>query len=318
MATPALRLLRSSLKGSFIGALCRPGIDELLDGSDLVDELHVERGGGVFGPKLMAAKVRPRLYDTALLLTNSFSTALVTRIAGIPRRIGDAAESILHEHLPRYNALCPTPIPLAFPPGIHLELGISATQQAGSDAVLLKAGIAPGEQFAVLNPGGNNPAKRWPAERFAQLADHLHTRHQLRVLVNGSPSEHEVIESVISGARSARPVNLATCGISLGALKGVLADAAILITNDTGPRHIAAALGVPLVALFGPTDHRWTTIPTRPRSPECIVTADPTLPERESANDHPLRCAIEKITLETVIGQVDHALNVAAAGEVSP
>jgi heptosyltransferase-2 len=88
MATPALRLIRDRCKGSFIGGLVRPGIDELLAGAEFFDELHVDRARGVMGPKLVANKLRPRRYDAALLLTNSFSTALIVRLAGIPRRIG--------------------------------------------------------------------------------------------------------------------------------------------------------------------------------------------------------------------------------------
>ncbi len=342
MATPALRLLRDSLKGSFIGALCRPGIDELLAGSSLVDELHVERGGGVFGPKLLAAKVRPRMYDTALLLTNSFSTALVTRIAGIPRRIGynrdgrgfllteklvaprrgdgefaiipacryywDAAESILHEYQPRYNALCATPIPLAFTSGVFMELGVSPAQHAAAKTVLDRAGINLDLPYAILNPGGNNPAKRWPAERFAAIADLLATHRRMQIVVNGSPAEAEVIEAVIGHAKATRPVSLASCGITLGALKPIIAGASLVVTNDTGPRHIAAAMGTPLVSLFGPTDHRWTLIPTRPSGREAIITADPSLPEALSANDHPDRCAIDKITVETVWEAIEATL----------
>src|SRR5688572_19153197 len=83
MATPALRLLRDAMPGGFIGGLVRPGIDEVLAGTEFFDEVHVERAAGVMGPKHAAAKVRPRRYEAALLLTNSFSTALITRIAGI-------------------------------------------------------------------------------------------------------------------------------------------------------------------------------------------------------------------------------------------
>jgi ADP-heptose:LPS heptosyltransferase len=80
-----------------------------------------------------------------------------------------------------------------------------------------------------------------------------------------------------------------------------------MVTNDTGPRHIAAALNIPIVTLFGPTDHRWTTIPyTR----EQIVLADPTLPEEEVANDHPERCAIEQIGVEGVMAAAQSAMGV--------
>ena len=346
MATPAMRLLRQSLRGSFIGGLCRPGGDEILEGLDLLDEVHVERGGGVFGPKFIAARIRPRMYDTALLLTNSFSTALVARIAGIPRRVGynrdgrgflltekivtprrgdgayaiipacryylDAAESLLHEHIPRYNALSATPIPLAFPPGMFMELASSERQRLAAADVLRKAGLMPGARYAVLNPGGNNHAKRWPAARFAALADHLHARHGLTVLVNGSPAEADVIQALIDAARVARPVNLAACGSTLGSLKSVVAGAALMVTNDTGPRHIAAAVGTPLVSLFGPTDHRWTIIPTRPDAPERVIVADPSLPDHESANDHPERCAIDRIAIETVIAAADDVLSTAS------
>ena len=88
MATPSLRLLRAMLPGAFIGALVRPGLDELLAGLETIDELHVERSVGVMGPKRVAGAVRPRRYDAALLLTNSFSSALIARLAGVPTRIG--------------------------------------------------------------------------------------------------------------------------------------------------------------------------------------------------------------------------------------
>jgi ADP-heptose:LPS heptosyltransferase len=100
-------------------------------------------------------------------------------------------------------------------------------------------------------------------------------------------------------------VCLPELGITVGALKGIVRGARLMVTNDTGPRHIAAAFGVPLVSLFGPTDHRWTTIPTRPEGPEELLLADPTLPETELANDHPERCRIDRIGLEAVVRAVD-------------
>ena len=75
-----------------------------------------------------------------------------------------------------------------------------------------------------------------------------------------------------------------------------------MVTNDTGPRHIAAAVGVPLVTLFGPTDHRWTTIPTLPNAREAILVADPTLPEEMVADEHPERCRVDRISVEQVVG----------------
>lgn len=332
MATPALRLIRRSFPGIFVGGLMRPGLDELLAGSDFFDEVHIARASGVMGPKHAAAKVRPRRYDAALLLTNSFSTALTTRLAGIPRRIGydrDLRGVLLTDKLRAPTradgSWAPTPAvdyylrlvrecllgERAAPAADDdfLELGVTAEQESAGRDVLAKAGIDPGVRFAILNPGGNNEAKRWPADRFARLAAFLHRVHGLRVVVNGSPGERDLTEHIAttSGLGPAC-VSLATLGITIGSLKSVVRRASLMVTNDTGPRHLAAALGVPLVTMFGPTDHRWTTIRTRPGGPEKILLADPTLPETELANDHPERCRIDRITEQTVEAAVTEVL----------
>mgnify|MGYP000962729352 CR=1 FL=1 len=329
MATPALRMLRASLPGCFIGGLVRPGNDALLAGLDFFDELHVERASGVMGPKFVAAKVRPRRYDSALLLTNSFSTALTVRIAGIPRRVGydrDARGLLLTHRLkaPTRADASWAPVPAVsyyahaaqclldplHPPGLApdtpipplpMELATTPEEEARADAILAAAGVAAGARFAMLNPGGNNPAKRWPTDRFAALARHLHDARRLCVLVNGSPAEAELVAEIAlkSGIGC---VQLPRLGITIGALKALVRRSTIMVTNDTGPRHIAAAFGVPVVSLFGPTDHRWTTI--HAPAGEAVVLADPSLPPDQLANDHPDRCAITQITESRVLDAV--------------
>lgn len=330
MATPALRVVRRALPGIFIGALVRPGIDEVLAGSDFFDEVHVARPTGIMGPKFAAAKVRPRRYDTALLFSNSFSSALIVRIAGIGRRVGydrDARGLLLTDRLeaPKTTAGRWAPVPaveyylrlaceamlgVGVPAwregGAPMELGVTPEQRAAGAALLERAGVREGERLAVLNPGGNDEAKRWPPERFAAVAEWLSSEHGLRVLINGSPGEADLVARIAAGAPGARCVELPKVGMTLGALKEVVRRSALVVTNDTGPRHMAAALGVPLVSLFGPTDHRWTTIPAR--AGEEILLADPTLPAGEVADDHPERCRVDRITVEQVRGAVERVL----------
>jgi heptosyltransferase-2 len=363
MATPTLRRLREALPGAFIGALCRPGIDQLLAGSTDLDEIHTFVPHGMMAPKKAAAKIRPRQYDTALLLTNSFSTALITRLAFIPRRVGynrdnramlltdpvtppknpdkswkltpavdyywNLASHLLGAPPVDWSIHTPTDcirVPLALPTDAFMQLPVtrgadlqSASDTQAADELLARAGLAPNQPFAILNPGGNNPAKRWPADRYAHLAHHLATTHHLAVLINGSPAEADLCESVRSqiapnanGGGEGMVFSLPALNITLGALKSLCQRAALMVTNDTGPRHIAAAMGTPLVTLFGPTDPRWTTIPVRSHadgSPrETILVADPTLPPTESANDHPERCRVDRITLESVIEAADGQL----------
>ena len=166
------------------------------------------------------------------------------------------------------------------------------------------------------------------AERFAQLAHHLHTVHGLTVLLNGSPGERDLLEDIAAraGALDAtaataqcRPVVLPAHGGTLGSLKAMLRDARLLVTNDTGPRHIAIALGTPTVSLFGPTDARWTTVPTHAdtgagtgadtvQGTEIILIADPDLPPGVIANDVPDRCRIDAIDCATVRAACDQLL----------
>jgi heptosyltransferase-2 len=342
MATPALRLIRSTLKGSFIGGLVRPGIDEVLAGSDLLDEVHVDRARGVMGPKLVSSRLRARRYDAALLLTNSFSTALIARLAGIRRRVGyerDGRGLLLTQRLaaPRRadGAWAPVPAPdyywnaasslldpetngwRGLPAGARLELGLTEEDEARGAEVLARLGVGRKARIAVLNPGGNNEAKRWPPERFEAAGRHLARRHGLTVLVNGSPGEAELVWQI---ARGAGGHALTEAGITLGALKAILAGpieggtrrpARLMVTNDTGPRHIAAAFGVPVVTLFGPTDHRWTTIPAP--AGQVNLLADPTLPEAQTADEHPERCRVDRITVEQAIEAADGMLGAAPA-----
>lgn len=354
MATPTLRLLRDALPGSFVAGLARPAVAELLAGTALLDEMVIERASGMMGPKRAAGKVRALRFDAALLLTNSFSTALATRMAGIPLRMGydrDGRGAMLTHrlHAPEWpgsragrRRWAPVPAvayylaagrallgdwpgpfeeiddPMAvLPPGARLELPVTDADREMARDVLERAGVEQGARIAVLNPGANNPAKRWPAERFGALAAWLASERALRVLVNAAPNEREVAEAVLAAARAVggpEPVSLAEHGQTLGALKAILARARLLVTNDTGPRHLAAAVGTPTVALFGPTDPRWTTLPPGPRGSEReIVLAagslEPApLAPNEVADEHPDRCRMEKIGLEAVREAADRVL----------
>ena len=199
-----------------------------------------------------------------------------------------------------------------------LELALTDAQDRHAREILAAARIGEDQPFAVLNPGGNNPAKRWPVERFAAVAHHLIANRGMMVAINGSPAEAELaalIRDVIvldNPADEPRIACLPELGGSIGSLKGIVKRSRVMITNDTGPRHMAAAFGRPCVTLFGPTDPRWTTLPQMQQpngtSREVILVADPTLPPEEVADDHPRRCRIELIQTVSVIQAVDRVL----------
>jgi heptosyltransferase-2 len=227
-----------------------------------------------------------------------------------------AARALLDPAAPRtLTAERPAPI---FPPGVRLELATTEAERTAAAALLQAARVRPGAPLAMLNPGGNNAAKRWPEDRFAAVAQRLHERG-LTALINGAPAEAELVARIAQAA-GVPCVQLPVLGNTLGTLKAILAERSaegarcrVMVTNDTGPRHIAAAFGVPVVSLFGPTDHRWTTIPA---GIETILLADPTLPADQVADDHPERCRVDRITLESVLAAVEAALKVRAAPPV--
>ncbi|MGQ0629125.1 MAG: glycosyltransferase family 9 protein [Phycisphaerales bacterium] len=340
MATPTLRLLLAGLPGSVIVGLARPGMDELLAGSELLDDVVTADARSVTGPARIAQRLKVFRFDAALILPNSFASAMGVRLAGVPVRVGydrDGRGMLLTHALEAPLRALPhtgfAPISAVDyyleagrallrvlgrePPAIApaLELSASVVQDARAEEVLYKAGVPDGAPFALLNPGGNNPAKRWPVERFAAVAHHLISRHGLRVAINGSPAEAELVALIRDTIVLNEPADgpqvacLHECGGTIGSLKGVVRRARIVITNDTGPRHIAAAFGVRCVTLFGPTDPRWTTLP-EPAGPgrERILVADPSLPESELADDHPDRCRIDRIHTTAVVAAADTLL----------
>lgn len=343
MATSTLRLLRHYLPASVIIGLVRPGMQELLAGTDWLDDIAVADRTTVLGPAKTASRLAVFKLDAALLLPNSFSSAMTARMAGISHRIGYDRDgrSLLLTHkllaparaaphkgwapVSAVNYYYTLALGLLGSMGVAIEpadlraappeLALSATQLAAAAELLSRAGISSTDRYCVVNPGGNNPAKRWPIERFAALAHHLVTVHRMKVLINGSPVEAPLARIIKQVIELDHPEDggmvacLPDLGISVGSLKGVIARSGLLVTNDTGPRHIAAAFGVPCVTLFGPTDHRWTTLPLRDGAPaESILLADPTLPDDLVADEEPDRCRIDRISYETVLAAVEAEL----------
>jgi heptosyltransferase-2 len=311
MATPALRAIREAWPAAHITVLCRPGIDRLLAGLPSFDEMIVDRLGGLLGPLRARRRLAAVGAGVAVLFPNSFRTALATAIAGIPRRVGIARDGrrwLLTDPIPGPQRGVPASTVNLYCDLVERGLGIPvpdrtirlALTDSDRDAAARILAEVP-RPFALLIPGGNRADKRWPAERFAAVAGELVRRHGLAVAVSGSPAERPTINAVRAAA-SVPIADLAARGLDLGALKGVVAAAGLVVTNDTGPRHLAAAFDVPAVALFGPTDPRWTLLPG---ARERLVVAEPFLPDDRSADDHPAACRIERIAIPDVLSAID-------------
>jgi len=291
MTTPAMARLREAFPKAHLALLTHEKLAELWKHHPAVDQVVSFRPGET--PWAIGRRLRALDFDTALLLPDSPRAALEIWLAGIPERVGaarpwrngfltralppapeatrmrkrtprEARERLalnsppeayaarshqLYHYAHLVSALGASPALLA--PSLHLtphergELG---------DRLLDRAGVknaGPGSTWLGLNAGAEyGPAKRWPLDRFAQAANEVSQRTGCRWLIFGGPGDQPLAEALLAQIPSAASL----CGrTTLRELMIGLARCRLLLTNDTGPMHLAAALGVTVVALFGST-----------------------------------------------------------------
>lgn len=286
MATPTLRALRQLYPTAHIAALVRPSVRPLLEPCPWVNQvipMRSPRRGVVraLGADLvvMARELAGEKFDTAVLLPNSFRTALLIAMSGIPRRVGydrDGRGFLLTDRLlPLRSPGRYVPVPTrdyylglarylgAVDPEPAMQLFTSPEDDDRALAMLRSGGFdpaSPGARLVLLNPGANyGDAKIWYPDRFAAVADRCRRELGATLAVSGAPKERAIIDRVLAAAKEPI-IDLQRLGLDLSTLKGVVRRSSLMITNDTGPRHIAAAMNVPVVTLFGPTDPVWSEI----------------------------------------------------------
>ena len=136
------------------------------------------------------------------------------------------------------------------------EFFITDRAKINADAILKNGGIGSDDRFIVLNPGGNWLPKRWPTERFAELADHLVQRHGVKILITGREKDNVLAEGI---AGKMKHSSTSLCGkTSIGELASIFKKAKLIISGDSGPMHIAVSTGSNVIAIFGPTLERIT------------------------------------------------------------
>lgn len=290
MTVPALRALRRVLPEAHITLATRPGTKGIFSDADFIDDLLIYDRKSAFSVVPQIREWRKRKFDLALLFQNAFEAAFIPFFAGVPIRLGYATESrqtLLTHPLPLpdwrssrhevfyYLYLVTALEQLLYesssiceqPPDASIEI----SDQRRSEAVeLLRAhGVSEEESVVAICPGSiNSRAKRWPSAAYAMLADRL-IDAQRKVLLIGSRDEVDVSNEVVGRMRN-RPTVL-TGKTTLDQITSVLSAVDLIVTNDTGPAHIGAALGRPTIVIFGPTN----PLTTRPFSPTAEILRHP-------------------------------------------
>jgi heptosyltransferase II len=276
LAIPAMKAVREHFRQAEITLLVRPWVAGLFTSAPFIDKVwSQQKPAGLASWTRITRDIRAHGFDLALLFPNSFESALMIFLGGVPRRIGYATDGrrllLTNSIAPGKDARHQTQYYLDLVKTLSASTDrpsteIQATSEERNNArkLLSAEGIPTGTAFMVLNPGAAyGSAKRWHEERFADAADGLSCEFHFQVALIGSERERSIAERIRD--RMKGPAAILNGKTPLETLIGVLAESSLMITNDSGPMHIAAALGVPTVAVFGSTDER-VTGPYGPRT----------------------------------------------------
>lgn len=336
MTVPALRELRRLLPRAHITLATRPWAEGIFAGADFLEDILVleETKGTTRAVLREARRWRARRFDLTIIFPNAFAAGLVAALARIPSRLGYGTQgrgpllthrirvpewrAKRHEVFYYLNLVAELERLLYGTTTVEereplLTLPVSEPRVGEARGLLREYGARPGRTLVALCPGSTNSrAKRWPAERFAALADMLTERAGADIVLVGAREELDITEEVARLMRG-RPVVL-TGRTDLAQTAAVLRAADLLVTNDTGPAHVAAAVGCPVVVIFGPTNPETT----RPFSTLAAVVRRP--PDcapcmlRDCPIDH--RC-MTAISAEEVFERASHALETLRKLEVT-
>ncbi|MBI4682449.1 MAG: lipopolysaccharide heptosyltransferase II [Nitrospirae bacterium] len=334
LTIPAIRSIRHAFPDAHISLLVKPWVSEIFKDSPDINEiiLYEDSFSGFSGKVKLVKKLRQYKFDMAILLQNAFDAALIAWLSGIPERIGykrdtrgflltkaiTVEKDILEQHQVYYylNLLKSAGIESSDTQP-YIYLSDNERQRAGN---LLSSYFSTDNGPLIgVNPGATyGSAKRWLPDRFADLIIKIINELNGRVIIFGGPSEVEIADEIITEINKLKiklkmekygsRILVMSGKTNLRELAALISECDIFITNDSGPMHMASALLVPIVAIFGSTN-KTTTGPFG--EGHTIITKDlPCAPcmKRECPEGH-LNCMTD-MTADEVFNAVKKTLPV--------
>jgi len=280
MATPALISLREGFPGSEITVMGKENARLLLEGLGVWDAYfpfnrHGKEAGTLKFLKV-ASEIRRRRFDVGIIFPNSPSSAILFALGGVKKRIGynrhGRGTLLTHAVAVKREKGHFVPIPM-------IRYYLRLVEVAGAGAVTTwprlevmeedaawaekrweDLGFSDGRPVVAVTPGASyGPSKQWFPDYFAEVSDRLQEKLKAHVLFLPGPGEEQLMETILEHCRH-RPAVLPPSETPLNRLKALIRKSSLLLTNDTGPRHIAVAFHRPVVVLMGPTDPRYTAM----------------------------------------------------------
>ena len=284
MTLPALEAVGKCFPDCHVSVLAKPWVAPLFDGHPVVNDVIIHNVKKDFFSRIsdifrLSSHIKKHRFDLAILFQNAFEAALIAKMAGIKHITGyntDCRGFLLTDHAPmKFDLKKDHQVGYYLDILKHLgceseksdpQLYVSEEKMKKADELLESLGIKKNDILLGLSPGAIfGPAKRWPPDRFASIGDMAVEKWNAKVIVLGSNKELEICNKV-SDQMINKPFNL--CGMTgLGEAMGIIKRCNFFVTNDSGLMHVAGALKVPLVAIFGSTN----PYATGPRGSEAIV-----------------------------------------------
>jgi heptosyltransferase-2 len=323
MATPVFECLRQNFPEAKITALVRPYAKGILEDSPWFDNIIDCQDKTLSGIKKIRRELKALNVQAGLLLTNTTHSFITLKVAGVPQIYGYKRNLRKHfltggpspemeenhfKPLPMqqyYLELCHY-LGLTLPKAPRAKLYLSDERHAMGTNLLSNYGIREGDTVIGINPGASfGSSKCWPAEYFARLCELLQSRFRCKLLLLVGPGEDE-IASKIESESAATIINTAKDHIDLATLKPIVQRCALLITNDTGPRHYAVAFDVPNIVLMGPTNSLYTA--TNLELTRVLQKDLPCVPCHKKTCPLGHHACMKEITPETVLAESETIL----------
>jgi len=259
---PAVAGLRASFPTSEIVWLTHPRWVELVACSGLATEIWPVDSRDLVSVRQVIGKLRAHNWDAAIDYQGLWKAAFLPFFGGVPKRIGFSSATIREFGVPllytdrvacKATHIADQNGELSLRAGAKSPVGHAVLQVADADVARVRADLGREglSHYVVLSPGGGWRAKCWPPERFGALCQKISAELAIPCVINYGPGEEELAAQVRAASGKAKPISYDG---ELGPLRALLHDAQCIVGGDTGPLHLAVALGTPAVALFGPTD----------------------------------------------------------------
>ena len=270
LSTPVLTALRERFPTARLTMAVNRGTEDMVKWNPDLNEVIVVERGGIAAQLRAFHQIRQRRFDGVIDLTDGDRSAFLTWFSGAPVRIGFNDE---HRRRGRvYTAIVPVrsaiihrverELAALTPLGIEAKAGqvllrTSKEDDEAADRLLRELDVMRAEgtlvkPLVMLHPGARYWFKAWPAERFAALADRLSETYGCQVLIGGTAQDREIVDA-IAGRSTSRPISIAGRVTPLQ-FASLVKRCRLFIGNDNGAMHIAAAIGTPVIGLFGPSN----------------------------------------------------------------